>query len=120
MKTILIILLINSYLFSAPAFNKLREFKNADGTTFMARGAGNHHLNWIETQEGDILKYNKDSKNYEYAKIKNSSLNASGSKYEKNSSIRTKSISRIQKISRDELSNLIQLKRKNNRRIKRD
>ncbi len=119
MKTVLIILLLSSYLLSAPAFNKLRVFKNADGTTFMARGAGNQHLNWIETTDGEILKYNQDSRNYEFAKIKNNSLQASGKKYIKNSSIRTRSIRRIQKIGREELSNLMQLKRKNSLRVKR-
>lgn len=110
MKIVLLVLLLISQLFSAPAYSKMREFKNTDGTTFMARAQGNQHLNWIKTSDGEILKYNQETKNYEYAKIEDKALKASGTKYEKNNSIRARSIGRVNKISTDELGKLWQEK----------
>ena len=112
MKILLLFLLTLSQLFSAPAYAKIREFKNQDGTTFMAKGQGNQHLNWIETEDGEILKYNQKTKNYEYAKIENRSLQASGVKYEKNNSIRARSIGRVKKINSSELGALWQERQK--------
>lgn len=111
MKTLILFLLINSYLLSAPAFSKMREFQNGDGTTFMAKAQGNQYLNWIETEDGEILKYNQLSSNYEYAKIEENSLKSSGTKYEKKSSIRARSISRIKRVTKTKLFNLQKLRR---------
>jgi len=101
-----------SLLLSAPALNKTREFTNADGTTFMAKAQGNHHLNWIKTQDGEILKYNKKSKNFEYAQIKDSSLRTSGVRYKKNNSKRARSRGDIENITDAQLHKLLQ-ERKN-------
>jgi hypothetical protein len=83
MKTTLLILLLSLTLYSAPSYSHLKEFKNSDGTTFYAIAKGNHKLNWIQTQDGDILKYNTRSKNFEFAKIEGKRLIASGKKYTK-------------------------------------
>lgn len=106
MKFLLILTLFITYTLAAPAFNKLREFKQSDGTTFEARAFGNQHLNWIETKEGEILKYNEDSKNFEYAKIKDERLKASGARYEQNNSKRARSLKQVNKISKNELRKL--------------
>ncbi|MEA2099068.1 MAG: hypothetical protein U9P72_02960 [Campylobacterota bacterium] len=115
MRFLLLFLLTFSYLYSAPAFSILRDFKQADGTAFKAQAQGNQHLNWIETQDGEILKYNNKSKNFEYANIKNSTLRASGVRFEKNNSKRLRSINRINKIDKKELYQLWAKKRKENR-----
>lgn len=112
MKLLIILTLLFSYSFCAPAFSKLRELKNADGTTFMARAKGNQHLNWIESEDGEILRYNKRSKNFEYAKIEGERLKASGVKYERKNSIRARAIGRVNKLNRDSLYRLWSQKHK--------
>ena len=106
MKFFLLLLVVISQLFSAPAFTKTREFTNADGTTFMAKAQGNQHLNWIQTLDGEILKYNTQTKNYEYAKIENKQLQATGVIYEVNNSKRARSIGKINKLERSEVGEL--------------
>jgi hypothetical protein len=106
MKTLLLLLLCFTFGFSAPAFNALREFTNADGTTFMAKSQGNQHLNWIQTQDGEILKYNQSTKNFEYAKIENDALVSSGVRYEKDNSQKARALHQINKIDKKELSKL--------------
>ena len=98
MRFITLFLFVTAMLYSAPAFSKMREFKNADGTTFLAQAKGNHHLNWIQTSEGEILKYNKETQNFEYAKIQNNNLKASGVRYNKNNSKRARSLGHINKL----------------------
>ncbi len=112
MKLLLIFSLLLVQLFGAPAFNKLREFKQADGTTFTARAFGNQHLHWIQTPEGEVLLYNSKSKNFEYAKIQNNTLKPSGTKYDQKNSIRARSQARVNKIDEEELNKLWSLKQK--------
>jgi len=112
MKTLTLLILSFSLLLSAPALNKTKEFKHSDGTIFKAKSVGNHHLNWIETEDGEVLKYNSKSKNYEYGEIKNSALKASGAKYEKENSKRARSRGHVGKIDKNELYNLWSKKRK--------
>jgi len=81
MKYILLITILISQLYSAPARGGIREFTQADGSTFKASAKGNQHLNWIESEDGEILKYNQKTKNYEIAEIKNENLSPSGQKY---------------------------------------
>lgn len=97
MKILLLILLFFNYLFSAPALNITREFKQSDGTTFNARAFGDQYLNWIETQNGDILKYNAKNQDFEYAYIEDESLKPSGYRYTKNLKRLKKVKSRIDK-----------------------
>lgn len=111
MKTILIFLFISTYLFGAPAYNKLREFKQADGTTFLAKGQGNHHLNWLETQDGDILRYNNESKNFDYATIEDSELKASGEKFKKQNLRRAQSLQQANRINKESIYELWNQKR---------
>ena len=111
MKFLLLIFLLLNSLQAAPAFDKMREFKQADGSTFIAKGQGNQHLNWIETKNGDILRYNKESKNYEYAVIQNNSLKASGEKYQNSSVLKAKSLKTQTNLFKDALYELWSQKR---------
>ncbi len=111
---ILMILTLSISVFGAPAFSGVREFKQADGTTFRAHLGGDEHLNWVESENGDILVFNKSSNNFEYATIENKKLKASGTKYMKPSSLRSLAprAVNIKKVSKDELSALWQSKRR--------
>lgn len=81
MKYIIIITILLSTLHSAPARGGDRSFKQDDGLTFVGQAKGNQHLNWIESSDGEILKYNSITRNYELAEIKDNKLKASGIKY---------------------------------------
>ena len=107
-----------TYLLSAPAFSKLREFHHIDGTTFMAKAHGNQHLNWIQTQDGEILKYNEQTKDFEYAKIEHNSLKASGIRYVKSNSKRARSLGHINKLFMQDLQKLWKLKHQEARKKK--
>lgn len=106
MKTLLLIFITYSLLHGAPAFHKMRTFTNSDGTTFQARALGNQHLHWIQTQDGEILKYNQESKNFEYATIKDDSLKPSGTAYQKSNSKRARSLGHVNKILESDIYRL--------------
>ena len=82
-KTFLLLFVLQTLIFAAPAFPGKRQFTQADGTTFTGRGNGDEYLNWIESEDGSILRYNTQTKNYEYAEIKSGVLRASGTVYSK-------------------------------------
>jgi len=113
MKILLLLLFIFGNLFSAPAYNAKRIFTQANGEEFQARSKGNHHLNWIEDENGEILKYNAQTKNYEYAVIEDIHLKASGEKYQKQNLIQSqsRSLRRTPRIDKKSL-NALYLKRK--------
>jgi len=111
-KILFLSFMSSSLLFSAPARSVERDFKQADGTIFKAKSFGNQHLNWIETRDGGILKYNKENKNFEYAEIKNSSLKASGTRFQNNNSKRARSLAHINKLDKKKLYKLWAEKRK--------
>lgn len=69
MKWLLIFFIFGSLLYSAPAFSGTQKFKQPDGTTFNAKQRGDEYLHWIETENDDILLYNKKSRQFEYAAI---------------------------------------------------
>ncbi|MEA2091605.1 MAG: hypothetical protein U9O83_04460 [Campylobacterota bacterium] len=106
MKYILLFSLTFSYLFCAPAYFKTREFKQADGSSFIAKARGDEHLNWIETDDGEILKYNSQTKNFEYAQIKNNQLKASGVRYYKKNSKPARSLRDVKKLDKDSVYKL--------------
>ncbi len=78
MKWLLLSIITTSLLYAAPALSKKRQFQQPDGTTFTGKQHGDEYLNWIESQEGDILIYNKKSKQYEYATIDEDGLSPNG------------------------------------------
>ena len=108
MKATLLLLLLALTLYSAPTYSRLKEFQNANGTTFFATPKGNHHLNWIQTQDGDILKYNTKTNNFEFAKIEGKRLVPSGTIYMK---VLGKQVT--QKISTEDIQDLRNLSRQN-------
>jgi len=118
MRYLLIVVLLSTYLFSAPAFNKTREFKQADGTTFLAKAKGDSYLNWIETMDGEVLKYNSKSKNFEHAKINSGRLEASGEKYENKSATRKSSSRVVNRVNIDDVYKLWHVKRRDGSYVK--
>jgi hypothetical protein len=112
MKFLLLSLLLLSQLFAAQAYGKLRVFQNGDGTTFKGKAYGNQHLNWIETQDGEIVKRNPLSRNFEYAHIKNNRMQASGVRYEKNNSNRARALGHISKLKHTDINKLWKEKQK--------
>ena len=117
MKLILLLFLTLHQLYGAPAFNKVREFTNADGSKFTAQGRGDQYLNWIETEDGTVLKFNQESQNFEYAEILDNRLLPSGKKYRVSNVKKSNSFVQDQKINSEELSKLWQYKRQNIMRV---
>jgi hypothetical protein len=70
MRKVLLFISIITFAFSVPAFKGLIKFKQNDGMSFSGKLKGDEWFNWIEDEQGDIIKYNQKSKNYEYAIIK--------------------------------------------------
>ena len=68
-KTLLLITSI-SIAFSAPAIQGEIKFKQENNSTFTANLKGDEYFSWVEDKQGNIIKYNSTSKNYEYAEIK--------------------------------------------------
>lgn len=106
MRAVLLIIMTAYMLFAAPAFSDKRRYVQPDGTTFHATPKGDEYLNWIQSEEGEILRFNRKSRNYDYAVIANSALRASGIAYKKEV-VRSKS---IQRINHEELRELWQFR----------
>ena len=109
MKFLLILTLLSTLLFAAPAFHGKRTFTQADGTIVEYRQNGDEYLHWQETDNGDILLFSKKSKQLEYAMIKNGSLKPSGIIFSKKK--KSKKSSPHMKISNKELKELYLKKR---------
>lgn len=70
MKTFFLLIISNSILlFSIEAFDGIIIFKNDDNTTFKAQLFGDESFSWIENNNKDVIVYNSESKNYEYATL---------------------------------------------------
>jgi len=78
---ILFMIFLTTALFATSTLTVLRTFTQSDGSTFKARLKGDARLHWIETEDGDILIFNKKSADFEYAKIEDGDLVLSGRKY---------------------------------------
>ena len=65
-------------LLSAPAFHAQKSFELETGETFQGYLKGDEHLNWIESDSGEVLLFSKERNRYEYAQIKDNELVASG------------------------------------------
>ncbi len=81
MKYIFILFTLVSVLFSAPARDGSRVYTQKNGEIFSGHPRGDEHLHWIESADGEILRYNPVTKNYELAEIRGNSLAPSGKKY---------------------------------------
>lgn len=110
-------------LFAAPAMNKKTTFKNADGSTFTGKLNGDEYFSWIESDEGELVLYNKALKQYEYANIQNINneleLKLSGKKVSKNKVFRSvfSSTNKTSLLKRKDIA--IIWKRKRNEYLKR-
>ncbi|MCD6654358.1 MAG: hypothetical protein LT067_06275 [Sulfurovum sp.] len=69
MKKLILFIGMLTFAFCVPAFQGPMEFKQNDGSTFQGKLKGDEWFNWVEDQEGNIIKYNKESNNYEYGTI---------------------------------------------------
>ncbi len=81
MKPLLMAILLASVLFAAPAFERKRVFTQPDGSTFTGTFKGDEYLHWIETENGEILVYDKTAKQYEEAVVTPERLEGSGEMY---------------------------------------
>ena len=68
MKKLILLASMITFAFCVPAFQGPLEFKQNDGSAFQGKLKGDEWFNWVEDNEGHIIKYNHSSKNYEYAK----------------------------------------------------
>ena len=62
-------MIVTSMGFAVPAYQGEIEFKQHDNSKFSGHLKGDEYFSWIEDKQGNIVKYNKKSKNYEYTKI---------------------------------------------------
>ena len=108
-KFIISIFILGTLLEAAPAFQAKRTFTQPDGTVVEYRNKGDEHLHWKETKSGDILLYNNQSDQLEYAKIKDGNLKPSGSSYHKSNKMKR---SAVRHLSKKDLESLYTLKRK--------
>lgn len=110
-KWFIIATLCYSSLYSAPAFSKHRNFVQQDGKTFAGEIKGDEYLNWIEADDGSILLYNKESKQYEYALIERDRLAPSGEGYREENTSATRSSLRKPRLEKSSLYQLWKSKR---------
>ena len=66
----LLILCIPMTTFAVSAYNGAIKFKQNDGSTFSGKLKGDEWFHWVEDKSGHVIKYNRQSKNYEYGIIK--------------------------------------------------
>ena len=120
MRQFLLLVLLSSILFAAPAYHGKRTFTQPDGSKVEYRNQGDEYLHWSENQEGDILLLNPSGDALEYAKIKEGNLVPSGEAYSKSRQSRsaTKS-SQSHRVSREDLKVLYRQKRQQKHRLHR-
>ncbi len=106
MKYLLFLSLTVSLLLAAPAFQGQRTFTQPDGTVITYRLQGDEHLNWNETDDGDILLYNKANGRMEYAEIRNGALRPSGIAFSKSNAV-----AKEVKLQREEINELHKMRR---------
>jgi len=69
MKKLLLVLALISLGVSAPAYKGEITFKQSDGSTFSGHLKGDEWFSWVEDKQQNVIKYNTQSKNYEYAEV---------------------------------------------------
>lgn len=110
MSSLLLFLFSTSLLVAAPAFQGTKTFHQNDGTYFSAQVKGDEYLHWIETDNEDILLFNKKNNQYEHAVIINNELTPSGNKYTLHSAKKSSS-QKDNKLTKHQLKNLWEKKR---------
>jgi len=74
MKKLMIVILLLSTLYATPAYEMQKVYKQSDASIFLGMPKGDEWLNWVETSDGFVAKYNTNSKNYEYMTLSNEEL----------------------------------------------
>lgn len=108
MRYLILFTLTLQLIYAAPAFQGKRTFTQPDGSEVSYRLQGDEHLNWVESENGDILLFNKKENRLEYAEIREGTLKPSGVPYSKAGSASMQAASNIMpsKITKEELSAL--------------
>jgi hypothetical protein len=89
MRTLVLISIFLTYLSSdqnvstalgaqKDAQHPIKTFKQKDGSSFLGKSSGEACFKYIELENGYTVLYNKKSKQYEYAHIRNGELRPSG------------------------------------------
>lgn len=111
MRYLILFTLSIQLLLAAPAFQGKRVYTQPDGTEVTYRLQGDEHLNWMESESGDILLYSKKNKRLEFAEIKNNALQPSGVPFSKNTASKAPSVAQRPQLSKKELAELHAKKR---------
>ena len=120
MKYLLMITLLSTLAFGAPAYHAKRTFTQPDGSQVEYRNQGDEYLHWKEDKEGNILLLNHDNEAMEFAKIKEGNLVPSGEVYTKNRQLRSsKKSSQSHHLNKSNLEELYQQKRQKKHRLHR-
>jgi len=69
MKKLFLIMMVSMGLSAAPAYNGEINFEQNDKSSFKGHLKGDEYFSWVEDKDGEVVVYNKSSKNYEYAKV---------------------------------------------------
>ena len=69
MKKIILSIALTVAGFCAPAYQGEITFNQEDGSHFAGHLHGDEYFSWIEATQGHIVVFNKQSKNYELAKL---------------------------------------------------
>lgn len=91
-KIFAMIFLSAGVLLAAPALERSKIFIQPDGTTFSGTLMGDEYLNWIETEAGEIVVFNKNAKRYESAFVEKTGLEPSGRAYHANDKRQPRSV----------------------------
>ena len=81
MRTILALFLLTAQLIAAPALGHFKFVRQSDGEVLKLKPVGNQFLHWFEDENDNVIVYNHQTKQYEYATIKNERLVPSGMRY---------------------------------------
>lgn len=122
MKKIVLFALVNITIFGSMAMPGRFDFKHKDGSSFNGILKGDEWFSWIETNDGYIVKYNHQTKNYEYMimdaneklihsgvkarSIRKVIVNEHGIVTQTSATVTLNLPSEIKKISREKLGNL--------------
>ena len=80
-RALLLCVTLTALLFGAPSLKREHTFTQPDGTTFQGQMKGDEYLHWIETEQGDLLIYNRGKKQFEEATVGSDALIGSGRAY---------------------------------------
>lgn len=115
MKYFLLLFVAHTLVMGAPAFEHRKWFRQPDGSAFIGTPKGDEHLQWIESDEGEILIYVKERRRYEPAEIDQNNLRGTGTPFKASTNPREKvDKSGEKRISKDVLLMLWKNKRREN------